>query len=111
MRPGGGEEAQLWKRVSSHLTHGQRHCVHTFVHSRCQMSLCFPPLSPRCQNQQLHLRDKNLGSTLKDSRGRCSRMGLKQEQPEGRGGFEKEKVGEELGYNIDSSDSNAADVV
>ncbi|XP_029288047.1 EF-hand and coiled-coil domain-containing protein 1 [Cottoperca gobio] len=44
-----------------------------------------------CQNHVSHLHDKNLISTLKDSRGRCSRKGQHQEQSEGSRGFEKEK--------------------
>ncbi|XP_044073849.1 EF-hand and coiled-coil domain-containing protein 1 [Siniperca chuatsi] len=55
-----------------------------------------------CQNHVVHqlfsqspLHDKNLSSTLKDSRGRCSRRGQNPEQPEGSRGFEKEKRPEE----------------
>ncbi|KAF1391107.1 hypothetical protein PFLUV_G00038450 [Perca fluviatilis] len=51
-----------------------------------------------CQNNEVHqlisqshLHDKNLISTFKSSRGRCSWKGQTQEQPEGSRGFEKEK--------------------
>ncbi|XP_051271955.1 EF-hand and coiled-coil domain-containing protein 1 isoform X2 [Dicentrarchus labrax] len=44
---------------------------------------------------QSHLHDKNLISTFKDSRGRCSWKGQNQEQPEGSRGCEKEKRPEE----------------
>ncbi|XP_034725798.1 EF-hand and coiled-coil domain-containing protein 1 [Etheostoma cragini] len=52
-----------------------------------------------CQSNEVHqfispspLHEKNLISTFKDSRGRCSWRGRTQDQPEGSRGFEKEKV-------------------
>ncbi|KAM9361859.1 EF-hand and coiled-coil domain-containing protein 1 [Symphorus nematophorus] len=51
-----------------------------------------------CQNHAVHqlpCQDKNLNSTLKDSRGRCSRKGQNPEKPEGSRGTEKEKRPEE----------------
>ncbi|XP_040888962.1 EF-hand and coiled-coil domain-containing protein 1 [Toxotes jaculatrix] len=53
--------------------------------------------SKGCQNHMVHhsLHDKNLISTSKDSRGRCSWRGPNQEQQEGNRGFEKEKRPEE----------------